>query len=132
MPATTTGELTISEPSARGFCTVTYPSGEVKKWKTSTVEARGYTVPQAEVANAEVANADASARQSFAVIDRATGSESRYCEIFAGDLSDGDVFNVAGEDVAASDVSISGRDVTFRLNGFRRKASVYGRVTIVA
>ena len=116
MPTNTTGEITIGRLKANGLCTVTYPSGQTKEWRKATVEARGYEVPT---------------RQTFRVTDDATGEASRFCEIFAGDLEDGDTFNVNGEDVAATDVSKSGRDVTFRLNGFRRKASVYRRVTIV-
>ena len=108
----TTGTITIHPPSAPGLtCTVEYPSGVTKEWRESTVAARGFEVPVS--------------RQTFPVGDA-------LVNIFASDLRNGDRVQLDGEFVEVTDVTRSGRDISFRISGFRRKASAYRFITVAS
>lgn len=112
MSNSTTGTITIHAPSRPGLtCTVVYPNGVTKEWREETVRARGFEVPVS--------------RQTFPVSDT-------LVNIFASDLRNGDRVQLDGEFVEVTDVARSGRDVSFRINGFRRKASAYRLITVAA
>lgn len=119
----TTGTITIHPPSAPGLtCTVEYPSGVTKEWRESTLVARGFEVPVA-----------VPARQTFAILDGVTYEASNdLVNIFASDLRNGDRVQLDGDFVEVTDVTRSGRDVSFRINGFRRKASAYLFITVAS
>lgn len=113
----TTGTITIHPPSRPGLtCTVEYPNGTTKEWRPETVEARGFEVPKG--------------RDVFGVLDASGGVRDDLIGVWGADLRDGDAVLLDGEAVEITDVTLSGRDVTFRVNGFRRKASAYRRVTL--
>lgn len=114
----TTGTITIHPASAPGLTyTVQYPSGVTKEWSESTLRARGFDVPVL--------------RDTFAVLTT-EGTHKDLVNIFASDLRDGDKVRLDGEFVEVTDVTRSGRDVSFRINGFRRKASAYRFITVAA
>jgi hypothetical protein len=115
----TTGTITIHPPSRPGLtCTVEYPNGTTKEWREETVRARGFEVPVG--------------RETFGVLDASGGVREDLYEVWGADLRDGDKVVLDGESVAITDVTRTGRDVTFRVNGFRRKASAYRRVTLAS
>jgi hypothetical protein len=118
----TTGTNTNHPPSAPGLThTVEYPSGVTKEWSERTVAARGFEVP---VAVPE--------RQTFGILDGQSLRVRGLVNIFASDLRNGDRVQLDGEFVEVTDVTRSGRDVSFRINGFRRKASAYRFITVAS